>query len=154
MAKKLTYEELEQRVKELEKEALGRKQVEEALKESENRFRTLVEKSVEAIFLVNFDIEIVFWNPTAEEMIGLRTTHTKKITLYDVLTPDSLKIAMANVARASKAGTTRPRPYELTIRKFDGTLADLEVFIGLVDKLVCTGFSVPQAKAYQRDSQQ
>jgi PAS domain S-box-containing protein len=110
-----------------------RKQVEEALKESENRFRTLVEKSVEAIFLVNFDMEIVFWNRAAEEMIGLRTTPTKKITLSDVLTPDSLNIAMANVARASKNGTTRPRPYELTIRKPDGTLADLEVFIGLVE---------------------
>lgn len=110
-----------------------RKQAEEALRESENRFRTLVEKSVEAIFLVNFDMEIVFWNPAAEEMIGLRTTPTKKITLSDVLTPDSLKIAMANVARASKTGTTRPRPYELTIRKSDGTLADLKVFIGLVE---------------------
>jgi PAS domain S-box-containing protein len=112
---------------------IERRQAEEALKESENRFRTLVEKSVEVIFLINFDMEIVFWNRAAEEMIGLRTKPTKKITLSDVLTPDSLKIAMANVARASKTGTTRPRPYELTIRKYDGTLVDLEVFIGLVE---------------------
>ena len=56
-----------------------RKQAEEELRESENRFRTLVEKSVEAIFLVNFDMEIVFWNRAAEEMIGLRTTPTKKL---------------------------------------------------------------------------
>ncbi|GAF84893.1 unnamed protein product, partial [marine sediment metagenome] len=34
MTKKLTYEELEQRVKELEKEAIGRKEVEDAVKQS------------------------------------------------------------------------------------------------------------------------
>jgi len=41
MAKKPTYEELEQRVKELENEAFERKQAEEALRESEEKYRDL-----------------------------------------------------------------------------------------------------------------
>ena len=38
MTKKPTYEELEQRVKELENEAFDRKQVEEALRERDERY--------------------------------------------------------------------------------------------------------------------
>ncbi len=109
-----------------------RKRAEQALRESEKRFRTLVEKSVEAIFLINFKTEFVFWNPAAEKLIGLTTTPKKKITLFNVLTPSSLKIAMANVSKAALTGTTRPKPYELTVKRLDGTLVDVEVFIGLV----------------------
>ena len=42
MSKKPTYEELEQRVKELEKAESERKQVEEVLKASEEQYRLLV----------------------------------------------------------------------------------------------------------------
>ena len=41
MAKKPTYEELEQRVKELEKEVAKRKQAEDAPRESEEKYKTL-----------------------------------------------------------------------------------------------------------------
>jgi len=40
MTRKPTYEELKQRVKELEKEAVKRKGAEEALRESEERYRS------------------------------------------------------------------------------------------------------------------
>ena len=43
MAKKPTYEELEQRIKELEKESDERKRAEEALRESEKKYRDLFE---------------------------------------------------------------------------------------------------------------
>jgi len=45
MAKKLTYEELEQTVQELEREVLERQRVEKALQESEERFRLLYERA-------------------------------------------------------------------------------------------------------------
>ena len=55
MTKKPTYEELEHRVKELEEEFLERKKAEEALRESEERYRSLLEASPDPI--VVYDIE-------------------------------------------------------------------------------------------------
>ena len=51
MADKPMYEELEQRVKELEKEAVERKHAEEALSESERKYTTLVENSLTGIYI-------------------------------------------------------------------------------------------------------
>ena len=50
MTKKPTYEELIQRVKELEDESLKHKWVEEALRESERRYRDLYENAPNAYF--------------------------------------------------------------------------------------------------------
>jgi len=60
MAKKPTYEELEQRVKELENEALGRKQVEEELRESEEKFRHLVKNSNDVFVIIDENGKEIF----------------------------------------------------------------------------------------------
>ncbi len=70
MAKKPTYEELEQRVKELENEAFERKQAEEALRESEERFRSLFNANRDGYFIVSGDGEILDANPRMLEMLG------------------------------------------------------------------------------------
>ena len=53
MAKKPTYKELEQKVKELKKETGRRKHAEEALRRSENKYRTLLEHLPQKIFHKN-----------------------------------------------------------------------------------------------------
>jgi hypothetical protein len=55
MARKPTYEELEKRVKELEKETLAGKEAEEALRESESQKKAILEASVDRIRLVYTD---------------------------------------------------------------------------------------------------
>ena len=69
MGEKPTYEELEQRVKELENEAFERKRAEEALRESEEQYRTLFENASEAIYVAQ-DGMIKFHNPKTEELYG------------------------------------------------------------------------------------
>ncbi|MFC1823132.1 PAS domain S-box protein [Thermodesulfobacteriota bacterium] len=75
MAKKPTYEELEQRVKELEEDNLKKKSVEVALRENEEKWRLLTENSPDHIMLLDLDYNIQLINHTVpdltiEEVIG------------------------------------------------------------------------------------
>ena len=55
MIKKPTYEGLEQRIQELKKEAFERKRAEEALEESESRYRRLFETAQDGILILDAD---------------------------------------------------------------------------------------------------
>ena len=76
MSNKPTYEELEQRVKELEQGNVMHKQAEESAKENEERFRVLSEASFEAIFLSEKGI-CLEQNQAAERMFDY--THSEAI---------------------------------------------------------------------------
>jgi len=55
MIQKPTYEEFEQRIQELNKEVLERKRAEEALEESETRYRRLFETAQDGILILDAD---------------------------------------------------------------------------------------------------
>ena len=65
-----SYEELEQRVRTLEKEAVKRKQAEEELRHSEIRFRLIIERNADGIVIVDRNGSVRFANPTAESRLG------------------------------------------------------------------------------------
>jgi PAS domain S-box-containing protein len=67
MAGKPTYEELEQRVKDLEEETVKRKCAEEAVLESEKKFFTVLENAKEGIMIIQ-DNRIVYVNPRVEQL--------------------------------------------------------------------------------------
>ncbi len=67
MAKKPTYEELEQRVKKLEKEAVDRKQAEEKIK----TYQFMVESAHDAIFFKDLKSRYVITNAKTAEIFGL-----------------------------------------------------------------------------------
>jgi len=80
MAKKPTYEELEQRVKELEKEAVERRRAEEALRESEERLSAIAEKSPIPTAVGASDGSILSFNEALEELIGYRRAEITDVT--------------------------------------------------------------------------
>ncbi|MCJ7579678.1 MAG: PAS domain-containing sensor histidine kinase [Candidatus Aminicenantes bacterium] len=87
MARKPTYEELEQRIKKLEKEAHNRKQAEEALRESEERYRTLYENVPVGVYRTTPEGKIISANSAAIKIWGYDSeedllTH-KATDLYD-----------------------------------------------------------------------
>ena len=67
MSKKPTYEELEQRLKALEKKAVERKQTEEALKESEEKYRRIFESIQDVYYEVSIDGIILELSPSIKE---------------------------------------------------------------------------------------
>ena len=73
MAEKLTYEELEQRVNELEKEAVRRKRAEEAVLENEDRLKTILDSIQTGVAVIDAESHVmVDVNPVAIELIGTR----------------------------------------------------------------------------------
>ena len=75
MAKKPTYEELEKRVKQLEEDAAKRKYVQEALRESELRYRTIFDHTSDGVsiyerFSGNLKRKLIDCNKSYAEMAG------------------------------------------------------------------------------------
>jgi len=68
---KSTYGELEQRVRELENEALRRKQAEEALRASEAQKRAILDASLDRIRYVDRDMRIIWGNQTTVLFHGM-----------------------------------------------------------------------------------
>jgi PAS domain S-box-containing protein len=80
MAKKPTYEELEQKVKELEREVIAvsrdiaeEKQVKKALTESEGKYRNIIESIEEAYFEVDIAGNLTFFNTSLCKMLGYKS---------------------------------------------------------------------------------
>ncbi|MDY6989669.1 MAG: PAS domain S-box protein [Thermodesulfobacteriota bacterium] len=71
MGRKPTYEELERRVEKLKEEAAKRKEAEEALRESEQKYRTQFEEALDAIFIADAETGILIdCNHAAVELVG------------------------------------------------------------------------------------
>jgi PAS domain S-box-containing protein len=71
MIQQLTYEELEQSIKAVTKEASERKRAEDALEESETRYRRLFETAQDGILILDADTELIEdANPFILDMLG------------------------------------------------------------------------------------
>ena len=71
MAKKPTYEELKQIVKELEKKVVKCKKTEKALRESEAQKKAILDASVDRIRLVDVDMKMIWANKTTTRELNI-----------------------------------------------------------------------------------
>ena len=89
MAKKPTYEELEQKVKDLEKDAAKHKKTEEALRESEERYRTIFDSIEEAYFKVDIGGNFTFFNDSLSKSLGYSNDELMGMNNRDFMPPES-----------------------------------------------------------------
>lgn len=102
-----------------------RKQTEEKLRESEEKYRTLVEKASDGICIIQ-DGKLVYlnnraakiWGGTVEELIGKSFT--------DYVSPNELPKMIKRYKKRIK-GERVPERYELTLKRIDGRKLYLEV---------------------------
>ena len=92
MAEKPTYEELEQTVKELEKQAADRKRAEEALRESEERYHRLFNKGNDAVLVYQLTSDgtlgrFIEANDNAYQRLGYTREELLGLTPLDIITP-------------------------------------------------------------------
>src|SRR5262249_50252712 len=103
-----------------------RRRAEEALRVSEERYRTLVRLAPDAL-LLHRDDEIHFVNPAALRLFGATTAEqVEGLTLSDLVVPDS-QARMRDYLRGVLE-SRRPAPHvEVQIQRRDGRVTDVEV---------------------------
>ena len=127
MGKKPSYEELEQRVKELELAEFEKKRVEEALWESEGRYRSLFKNNHSVMLVIDpKNGEIADANPAACSFYGwsLEKLTAKKITDINILTKEQIFQEM------ERAKSEQRQHFIFRHRLSNGDIRDVEVYSG------------------------
>jgi PAS domain S-box-containing protein len=101
-----------------------RKKAEEALRQSERLYRTVIEQVTENICLVDVETRrIVGSNPAFRETLGYTAGELERMTLYDIVAHDRESIDQ-NIRRTLETG--RSLVGQRKYRRKDGTLLDVE----------------------------
>jgi PAS domain S-box-containing protein len=112
---------LRQRVAELEKVEAECKRAEEAVRESEERYRAIFESANDGIVTLDNTGCMIAVNKKMEQMTGYRKEDFlgKNVAELDVLTPKSVELILENFSKRMR-GISVP-PYEIEIIASDGT---------------------------------
>ena len=101
------------------KTEMRRRQTDEALRESEKRYRSLVDISPECI-AVHRDGQLLYVNPAGARLLG--ASNPDEVigrSIFDIVPPDRLKIVRARVRQVQEEGLPTP-PQEGAYLRFDG----------------------------------
>ncbi len=110
---------------ELQAEIGERKRMEASLRESEERYRQLVELSPDAIML-HRDGRLLFVNGAAMRLFGARTPEELlKIPMMDLVAPEFRDAVRTRIRKISQENQSTP-PMEQRLIRLDGTLIDVE----------------------------
>jgi PAS domain S-box-containing protein len=124
--------ELRQRVAELQAaDAEWVRAEEEALQESEERYRLLAEHVTDVIWTMDMDLRFTYVSPSVTDMLGYSVEEVMAQTLEDILTPASLEIAREALAEALAVEKARDL-FELELNRKGGSTVWTEVKMALL----------------------
>ncbi|MFH1117430.1 MAG: PAS domain S-box protein [Pseudomonadota bacterium] len=105
----------------------GRRLAEEALRQSEARYKDLFENAVDAIFTEDLRGNFISANKAAEHLMGAARERLLTLNVRDVVVEDDLPLALEQLRRKTEDGVDEAGPYELRIRTLDGARKWIEV---------------------------
>jgi PAS domain S-box-containing protein len=117
---------------------ITRKQAEEALRESEQKYRFITEKMADAVWLMDMDFKPTFISPSVTRLFGYTLEELRMLSLDELLTPESFEFAMKTVATELSPERLAPKPrersvtVELEFRRKDGSSSWSESTITLL----------------------
>ena len=120
--------------------ALWTIETEEALKESEERFRTIVEHAPDGIFVVDPNGSCLTVNSARSRMMGYSSEELLQLSIADIVAPEEASRIALELAQL-KGGT--PLRSEWQFRRKDGSF-----FVG---EVVATQMSNTRLQAFVRD---
>lgn len=110
----------------------ARKQAEEVLLQSEERYRSLFERATDAIFTIDLEGNFTSVNAAAERLSGYPRAEALQKNITDVLGPDHLETARAMMA--GKLSGQEATTYELELVRKDGRRVPVEISTTLVQR--------------------
>jgi PAS domain S-box-containing protein len=117
-----------------------RKRTEEVLRESEERYRAVMEQSADGIYLVDVETKrLLEANPAFAQMLGYTTEEIVKLSIYDFVDADRRNIDQRFQDILSMEGSVAS---ERQYRRKDGALLDVWVSVNVISyrgrKVMCT----------------
>ncbi|MBP1747539.1 MAG: two component system sensor histidine kinase, hybrid [Deltaproteobacteria bacterium] len=119
MSEKSTYKDREQRIQLPEDATLEVRRVQDALRESEEKFRVLADSTPAAVVLYQDD-RLIFVNRAAETITGYCAEELLQMNFWDIVHPD-YKALVQERGRMRQRGEETADRYELKIITKDGT---------------------------------
>jgi PAS domain S-box-containing protein len=106
---------------------IQRRQAQEALETSEEKYRTLVELSPDALFVVQNDEHIAFINSAGVKLLGaVRPEKLIGKSVREIIHPSSWKSVQQRMAQVFQEG--KPTPFrERKMVRLDGSTVDVEI---------------------------
>lgn len=102
----------------------GNKEAENALRNSEDKYRTLVEQATDGIFIADTTGHFIIVNSSGCQMSQYSEKELKTMTIYDLTDPEDLK---NNPFHFNEMSGERGARVERKMRKKDGNVVDIEV---------------------------
>ncbi|MFA6286480.1 MAG: PAS domain S-box protein [Opitutaceae bacterium] len=109
----------------------GRKKSEAALREAEERYRSLFERSLDCMYVHDFEGRFMDFNPASLTLLGYQREELTALTFSSLIVAEHIPRAW-RVVEEIRAGGTQSAMTELSIVRKDGTLVDVEVKSALV----------------------
>jgi len=106
------------------------KKAEEALRESEETYRSILKASPDDITITDLEGRILMVSPAATAMFGFELEEGIGSRILDFIVPEDVERAQANIVRMYQGGHPAPNEYR-GVRK-DGSRFDIEVNSGFI----------------------
>ena len=126
MGKRLTYKELEKKVRELEENVIKRDQAEEALRERENKLRSLLDITSDWVWEVDLNGAYTYASPRVKDILDYDADEINGIKFFEFLEKEDKKATQAFFREKCR----RPEPFagrRVTQRRKDGQRVTIEV---------------------------
>ena len=109
----------QERVLAVVRDTTKRKQAEEALQESEARYQALFERSLDCVFLSDFDGKFLDANQAALDLLGYKRAEIPLLDYQMLLSDDQLPLALQTVEEIKTTGCQKTAT-ELRLRRRNG----------------------------------
>jgi PAS domain S-box-containing protein len=108
-----------------------RKKAEEALRESEERYRALFDRSLDCIFVHDFEGNFLDANEAALKLLGYDREDISHLNFASLLSQDQLPKALATLQEFKDTGAQK-QMNEFGLRRKDGSFVDVEVIGAII----------------------